>query len=87
MDTVVEFSGRGVQDTAAAVPLGLAILAISVKSRSRATNSSEAFVFLTGGEVLDNVGPKANDTTVAPVSCPEGKSPRPPEGAAMVSKT
>lgn len=85
MDTVVEFSGREAQDPAAEVPdicVLVAIFAISV--RSRATGGSEAFVLLTGGEVLDKVGPEANDTTAALVSLPEGAGP--PEGAARVSR-
>ena len=85
MDTVVEFSGRGAQDPAAAVPdVGVLVAIFAISVRSRATGGSEAFVLLTGGEVLDKVGPEANGTTAALVSCPEGEGP--PEGAAKVSR-
>lgn len=85
MDTVVEFSGSGVQDLAAAVPdIGVIVAIFAISVRPRATGGSEAFVLLTGGEVLDKVGPEANDTTASLISCPEGKGP--PAGAARVSR-
>jgi hypothetical protein len=85
VDTVVEFSGREVRDPAAAVPdMGVLVVIFAISVRSRTTGGSEAFVLLTGGEVLDKVGPEANDTTAALVSCPEGEGPL--EGAARVSR-
>jgi hypothetical protein len=83
-DLVVGFSASGEQYPAAVVPdIGVAIFAISVGSRA-ASGGSEAFVWLTGGEVVDKVGLKAKETIVALVSCPEGKGP--PEGTAQGSE-
>jgi hypothetical protein len=85
VDTVVEFSAREAQDPATAVPdIGVLVAIFAISVRSRATGGSEASILLTGGEVPDKVGPEANDTTGALISCPEGEGP--PEGAARVSR-
>src|SRR5579863_7797414 len=84
VDFVVGVPESGLQGPAAIVPdIGIAIFAISVGSDT-VGGGSEAFVLLTGGEVLEKVGPNPKETTVALNSCPEGRGP--PEGAAMGSR-